>query len=150
VCLLGVSACGSNHAGRGAAVDLAPPRPGKHAGAACAALSGKLPARLDGHARREVNPASSLTAAWGDPPITLRCGVPRPAALGPAAALTVVNKISWFPEPVGSASPSRFTEVGREAYVEVTLPGRYEPAGAILVAISDAIGAAVQARPGGT
>jgi Protein of unknown function (DUF3515) len=60
-----------------------------------------------------------------------------------------VNGISWFPEPAGSASRSRFTAVGREAYVEVTVPGRDEPAAGVLVAISNAIGRAVPAKPGG-
>ena len=60
-----------------------------------------------------------------------------------------MNGISWFPEPAGSANPSRFTEVRRTAYVEVTVPSRYAPAAGILVAVSNAIAGAVPAKPAG-
>jgi Protein of unknown function (DUF3515) len=147
ICLL-LSACGSGRAGGPVIVEVSPPHPDPAAARVCAALGRELPFRLDGHSRRKASPASPLTAAWGDPPVTLRCGVPPPAALGPAAELTVVNGISWFPEPSGSATPSRFTEVGRGTYVEITVPARYAPAGPILVGISDAIAAAVPAKRG--
>ncbi len=148
ICLL-LSACESGRTGGPAVVHVSPPHPDPAAARVCAALGRTLPSRLDGHARRTTSPASPLTAAWGDPPVTLRCGVPRPAALGLAAELTVVNGISWFPEPAGSATPSRFTEVGRGAYVEVTVPARYAPAGPILVAMSNAIAATIPAKRGG-
>lgn len=147
-CLLLPGCAGPGGAAAGP-VPVAPPRPGQAASQLCTRLGGRLPARLDGQARRAVRPRSPFTAAWGDPPIALRCGVPLPAALAPTAELTVVNGVFWFTEPVSSATPSRFTEVGRQAYVEVTVPARYGPAGPILVAISDAIAAAVPAKPGG-
>jgi Protein of unknown function (DUF3515) len=133
----------------GSAVRLVPPRPARATTRRCAALAGLFPSRLDGHARRSASPSSPLTAAWGDPPIALRCGVPLPAALTPTAELTVVNGVSWFPEPPGSATPTRFTGVGRQAYVEVTIPARYAPAGPILVAISNVLARAIPAKPGG-
>jgi Protein of unknown function (DUF3515) len=131
------------------AVRLTPPHPAPPVSARCAALARGLPARLDGQARRAVSPASPLTAAWGNPPITLRCGVAPPAPLNPASELVVVNNISWFPEPAGGASPSRFTEVGREAYVEVSVPAPDAPAGPVLVAVSNAIIPVVPAKAGG-
>jgi hypothetical protein len=143
-----LTGCASGSAD-GGAVRLAPPHPAPSAGARCAALARRLPSRLGGQPRRRVRPGSPLTAAWGNPPITLRCGVPLPAALTPASELVVVNNVSWFAEPAGSANPSRFTEVRREAYVEVGVPARYAPAGPILVAVSDAIAAAVPAKAGG-
>jgi Protein of unknown function (DUF3515) len=132
-----------------AAVRLAPPTPPPAVARRCAALARGLPQRLDGQPRRAVKPSSPLTAAWGNPPIVLRCGVPLPAALTPTAELTVVNGVAWFPEPAGAATPARFTEVGREAYVELTVPARYAPAGPILVVVSNAIAPAVPAKPGG-
>ncbi len=142
--------CGrSGGAGGGGAVRLAPPHPAPPASARCTALARRLPSRLDGQPRRVVSPDSPLTAAWGDPPITLRCGVPLPAALTPASQLVAVNNVSWFAQPAGSATPDRFTEVGREAYVEVSVPARYSPAGPILVAVSNAIAPAVPAKAGG-
>ncbi len=153
-CVL-LAGCGSDGpgtgsaGGSGAAVRLVPPSAAPAAVAHCAALTRGLPSHLGGHARRAVTPGSPLTAAWGDPPIALRCGVPLPAALTPTAQLTVVNDVSWFAQPAGSAIPSRFTEVGREAYVELTIPTRYAPDAAILVAISNAIAPAVPAKAGG-
>ena len=148
-----LAGCGHGSAGGGAAgsgaVRLAPPPPAPPAGARGAALARRLPPRLGGQPRRTVRPDSPLTAAWGNPPITLRCGVPLPAALTPTSELVVVNNVSWFAEPAGSATPSRFTAVRREAYVEVGVPARYAPAGPILVAVSNAIGPAVPAKAGG-
>jgi uncharacterized protein DUF3515 len=148
-----LAGCGRGDAGAGVAGDgavrLAPPHPAPPAAARCAALARRLPSRLGGQPRRTVSPASPLTAAWGNPPITLRCGVPLPAALTPTSELVAVNGVSWFAEPAGSATPSRFTEVRREAYVEVGVPARYAPAGPILVAVSNAIAPAVPVKAGG-
>ena len=47
--------------------------------AACTALTKALPEELDkGVRRRAVTGDATRTAAWGDPPVTLRCGVPLP------------------------------------------------------------------------
>jgi Protein of unknown function (DUF3515) len=146
---LPLAGCGGAGAAGSGAVRLAPPHPAPPVRARCAALTRRLPSRLGGQPRRTVRPGSPLTAAWGNPPITLRCGVPLPAALTPASDLVAVNDVSWFAQPAGSAVPSRFTAVGREAYVEVGVPARYAPAGPILVAVSNAIAAAVPARAGG-
>ena len=46
---------------------------------ACTALLASLPDQLDkGVRRRPVTGDPTRTAAWGDPPVTLRCGVPLP------------------------------------------------------------------------
>jgi uncharacterized protein DUF3515 len=151
-CVL-LTACGGGSSctggRRGAAVALAPPRPATSAARYCAALARRLPARMGGQRRRAVRPPSPLTAAWGDPAITLRCGVPRPATLTPTTELTVVNGVAWFPQPPGAATPTLFTAVGRDAYVELAIPASYAPAGPILVAVSNAIAPAVPAKPGG-
>lgn len=145
-CLLAVG-CGAG------AVHVAPPNPGTDSRRLCQMLAHKLPSRMSGHDRRAVSPASPLTAAWGDPPVVLRCGVPLPASMPPTAELTVVNGISWF--PAGSAAsgsgsgPGLFTEVGRQARVELTVPPADEPAGRILVRISDLIRSVIPARPDG-
>ena len=47
--------------------------------AACATLLASVPAELDtGVRRRPVTGDATRTAAWGDPAITLRCGVALP------------------------------------------------------------------------
>jgi hypothetical protein len=146
-CLL-VAGCGSG------AVPAAAPSPGGATRRLCEVFSQRLPGRLDGHERRAVSPRSPLTAAWGDPPIVLRCGVPLPAGMAPTAELTVVNGISWFPAGSaaagGGSGPAVFTEVGREARVELTVPASDEPAASALVRVSDLIASVIPARPDGT
>jgi Protein of unknown function (DUF3515) len=138
--------CGSGPA------QVAVPHPDAGTRRLCQALSQRLPGRLGGRTRRAVSPPSPLTAAWGDRPIVLRCGVPLPAGMAPTAELTVVNGISWF--PAGSAAgsgpgPAVFTEVGRQGRVEVTVPASGDLAGPVLVSLSNLIGSVIPARPGG-
>jgi hypothetical protein len=102
-----------------------PPRPDTRAAAACADLHAALPGKLDGHPRREVRPGSDLTAAWGDPPIVLRCGVGVPGAYRPTSQLYTVNDVDWLPERLSKGYV--FTTVGRAAGVELTVPDRYSP-----------------------
>ena len=88
--------------------------------AACLRLYDALPGELDGHDRRETAPPSQRTAAWGDPPLRLRCGVGRPAELTRTAELLVVDGVDWF--LVERSSAYEFTTVGRQAYVELSVP----------------------------
>ncbi|MBA2768200.1 MAG: DUF3515 domain-containing protein [Sporichthyaceae bacterium] len=88
--------------------------------AACPRLHDALPDDLNGHDRRETVPPSRRTAAWGDPPLRLRCGVERPAGLTPTAEVLVVNGVDWFLTERSSAY--EFTTVGRRAYVELSVP----------------------------
>lgn len=92
----------------------------------CTSLVGKLPISVDGYRRVNTDPKSTTTAAWGPPFITLRCGVPTPAALGPASSLVTVNGVDWFAEELTNGTV--FTTVGREANVEITVPADVEPA----------------------
>jgi hypothetical protein len=101
------------------------PRPPEPVAAACARLVSDLPDELDGHPRRRVEPGSDRTAAWGDPPIVLRCGVPVPAAYGPTAQLYTINGVDWFAEELTAGYV--FTTVGRRANVEVTVPDEHAP-----------------------
>jgi Protein of unknown function (DUF3515) len=102
-----------------------PPPPTAPAAEACARLHAALPDSLDGHRKRDTKPASGLTAAWGDPPIILHCGVPVPAAYGPAAQLYTINGVDWFAEELTAGYV--FTTIGREAGVELTVPDDYKP-----------------------
>ncbi|HEX6471404.1 MAG TPA: DUF3515 domain-containing protein [Streptosporangiaceae bacterium] len=141
-CLAGcLTACGPGR------VELPPPAPAPRAVRLCAALHDRLPATLHGRQRRSTRPRSELTAAWGSPAIALRCGVPRPAAMRPTSELVTVNGIAWFPRPPDR--PVTFTAVGRAAYVEVTVPAAYAPAGDVLIELTPAITAAIPPKPGG-
>lgn len=108
---------------------------------ACAELSERLPTRVAGQDPRPTTPESVATAAWGDPPISLRCGVPTPAALQPTSALITINGIDWFTQDLEAGT--RFTTVGRVANVELTVPAAYEPEADVLVELALPISRAI-------
>jgi hypothetical protein len=108
------------------------PEPSPQAAALCRALRKELPKTVDGLGRSEAGPVSDFTAAWGDPPVRLRCGVPRPDVLTPGSAhynptadAVEVNGVSWLLEK--QQDGYRFTTTDRKAFVEVTVPGKYAP-----------------------
>lgn len=125
----------------GGALQVDAPRPAGAAAQACRALSTLLPERLDGESRRELEPQSPFTAAWGDPAIVLRCGVARPAALRRTSELASVNGVDWFAEQLTAGY--LFTSTGRVANVEVTVPDDYAPEVDPLVDLAGPIAQAV-------
>jgi len=129
-------------------VQVEPPHASARVAELCGALHDRLPAKLHGDERRTVTPESDLTAAWGDPALALRCGVPRPAALRPDSQLGDINGLSWLPEPEGA--PTRFTLLGRDAYVEVTVPRTVKLPGEVLSELSPALKATLPKRPDGS
>ncbi|WP_052432488.1 DUF3515 domain-containing protein [Streptacidiphilus carbonis] len=118
----------------GGAVHVAAPTPGGSAAARCGALVAALPKTLMGQSARSVAPAPGSTAAWGDPAVTLRCGVNAPGALDPASSeydpkldnhdAQDVNGVCWL---TGTAKGGGyvFTTIVQQTYVEVTVPGSY-------------------------
>ena len=115
--------------------------------AICSDLIDALPETVDGAGRRPTTPASPATAAWGEPPIVVRCGVAQPAALTSTSVLLEVNGIGWLPEPL--AAGTLFTAVefpdsepGQASelpFVEVAIPQEYQSPGGIISDISAAI-----------
>ena len=93
---------------------------------------------------RSTEPDSPSTAAWGDPAIVLRCGVPRPAALTRTAQLVSVNGVDWFAEELTGGYV--FTTYGRQAYVEVTVPDDYAPEIGPVTELSSSVAEAVPDR----
>ncbi|MFS8640658.1 MAG: DUF3515 domain-containing protein [Symbiobacteriaceae bacterium] len=73
--------------------------------------------------------------------------MPRPAAMRPDAQLVTINGVHWFPYP--QDRPVTYTAVGRQAYVEVTIPAKYEPAGDVLIELGDAIKTTIPENPEG-
>lgn len=99
----------------------------------CAAVLARVPAELAGQRQREVaDPAT--TAAWGSPPVILRCGVTEPTALEPTSGLVDVDGIAWLPEPLERGT--LFTSIGTRPRLEVTVPVEQDPAGPVLVELS--------------
>ncbi|MEY9966351.1 hypothetical protein ABIA33_004411 [Streptacidiphilus sp. MAP12-16] len=126
-----LSACSDDGSG---SVHVAAPAPTGTTATQCAALQAALPQALQGKQRRTVSPASANAAAWGNPAITLRCGVAEPGVMDPTSpsydplstkshALDV-NGLCWVSEDTKGGG-YRFTTVKQQAYVEVDVPGAY-------------------------
>ncbi|WP_235834437.1 DUF3515 domain-containing protein [Actinomadura logoneensis] len=105
----------------------------------------RLPATLHGLKRRDTTPESPLTAAWGDPAIALRCGVPLPSTYRMDEQLMEVNGLKWHGYP--HDRPVTWTLLGRQAYVEVTIPPKYAPPGDTLIEIGQAVSATIPVKP---
>lgn len=127
-------------AGCSAEVAVDAPSPDPQAAEICTAVMADLPTTLVGQPARDVAAGpDSPVAAWGTPPITLRCGVERPAALQPTSQCYETDGVGWFVEEV--ADGYLFTTIGRPAYVEVGVPSRYAPEADVLFDLVPAISA---------
>lgn len=119
-------------------VPVAVPSPAPEVATACEPLVAAVPGKVLDAKRRDATPPSRLTAAWGDPPIELTCGVAPPAAMATAMSQCFeVNGVGWYAEP--AVNGYIFTTVGRKLYVEVTVPTHYAPEANALTELSDAI-----------
>ena len=130
----GALAClltGTALAGCGRSVEVAP----APADPACPALVAALPDRIADLPRKDTSAAG--TAAWGDPPIVLRCGVGMPASYTPTSQLLDIDGIAWLSEDTPEGA--RFTSVRTAPRIEVTVPAAQEPASAALVDIVAAL-----------
>lgn len=115
---------------------MADPDPAPEVRQQCAALMAALPATVLDEQRRTVEPGQ-FSAAWGDPTITLKCGVEKPPGLGAASECWEVNGVGWFPEEAEGGY--LFTTIGRSAYVQVGVPSAYTSASDSLVDLAEAV-----------
>ncbi|MGH3910784.1 MAG: DUF3515 domain-containing protein, partial [Pseudonocardiaceae bacterium] len=102
----------------------------------CVHLLAALPQELDGDGDQSVHrrqvaalaPAAQApagAAAWGEPPVVLRCGLGRPAALMATSRLLDVSGVQFLPlPPLGNpgTGAGSWVAVDRPVYVVVTLP----------------------------
>ena len=100
--------------------------------AACAAFLADLPAVLAGEDARRTEPDDALGAAWGDPAITLTCGVDLPEDFDEFSSCEEADGVGWFVpvEQVEDQSADvTLTAAGYRPIVQVSLPGSYRPEG---------------------
>ena len=114
------------------------PAPSGAAAQACTALIPNLPGTILDSKRRTVTPGR-FSAAWGKPPISLRCGVDKPPGLTAASECFEVNGVGWYAER--AATGYLFTTIGRTAYVEVGVPSHYAPEANALVDLAAVVSA---------
>ncbi|TRV73672.1 DUF3515 domain-containing protein [Streptomyces sp. 130] len=111
--------------GGDAAASVSVPSPSPEAAAYCRALDGELPDTVGGLERSDPEPASPLTAGWGDGAIVLRCGVARPAKMDDDQSKGITaSGVNWMLEQREGDGP-RLTTTLRETYVEVSLSEAY-------------------------
>ncbi|MGJ9423989.1 DUF3515 domain-containing protein [Aeromicrobium sp. CF3.5] len=104
-------------------------------GSSCQALIDAAPDAVLEEASTPVD--SPRVAAWGDPRITLRCGVTQPESLLPTSRCDDVDGVGWFTEDEDGAQ--LFTTIGRNPNVSMEVPSDYEPAGAALIDVGDLV-----------
>ena len=119
------------------AVDIEPYEAQAGSGQVCHALVEALPDLVGDAVARDVDPDGGLTAAWGDPAVILRCGVPAPAEYRPDAQVFDVDGVEWL--PVEGDGGYFFTTIDREVYVEVAVPDDYAPEATVLTDLAEAI-----------
>jgi hypothetical protein len=107
----------------------------------CSDLVAALPDTVSDAVRREVDPPGGTVAAWGKPPVILRCGVPEPAGVDPTTAVLSVDGVDWLPVP--GQNGTFFVTVDRVAVVEVAVPRDYAPEADVLADLAPAVAAAV-------
>jgi len=120
------------------AVAVPDPAPAGSDLAACTRLMADLPASVLDQDRREAEPGR-FSAAWGDPAITLRCGVSKPPTLNLASQCLEVNGVGWFVEEAQGGQ--LFTTIGRQTYVELAVPSEYAPESGALVDVAATVSA---------
>lgn len=102
---------------------------------ACRKIMRGLPAELN-HQKRRTSTGSAFGAAWGNPAIVLRCGVPEPAGAvwspNNASSCLTVNGVDWFlqgeppaQDATASSGTLTVTTMYRSIAVEVTVPNSY-------------------------
>jgi hypothetical protein len=84
-----------------------------------------------------VDVPGRIAAAWGDPPIILRCGVEKPDALTPSSRCFEVSDVGWLAET--TADGYLFTTIGRAFHVSVEVPKAYDPAADALADLASTV-----------
>lgn len=125
-------------------VEMAAPALSERAATVCRALLSRLPDSVQGMAQRPVTAGPEQNAAYGEPAITVACGVPA-AQVPLTAELFDLDQVCWYQTAGDKASV--WTTVDREVPVRVTVPDAYNPPGQKAIAFSDALVAAVPSRP---
>ncbi|SDS31164.1 Protein of unknown function [Friedmanniella luteola] len=120
------------------AVQVPEPTPDPATRATCDAVLAALPDQVLESTTRPTRPGT-LSRAWGDPAIVLRCGVPAPPGLTATSECVEVDGVGWFREPADGGT--LFTTIGRAAFVEVGVPAGYAPEVDVLVDLAAAVGA---------
>jgi hypothetical protein len=117
-----------------APVAVAAPKLSPRSAQVCLAVTSQLPSAIRTLPARRVTAGPEQNAAYGEPPITMQCGVQQPAMCATPAGgsgcvpldteLLIMNGVCWYAAPGTQASA--FTTMDRETPVRVTVPTTYQ------------------------
>ena len=116
-------------------VQMAAPRLDARTAQVCLAVTSQLPTTLRDLPARKVSAGPEQNAAWGEPPITVACGVTQPTMCERVdgghpgcvpldATMYAMNGVCWWGQDLPATDV--FTTMDREVAVQVTVPGSYE------------------------
>ncbi|MDN5744441.1 MAG: DUF3515 domain-containing protein [Nocardioidaceae bacterium] len=124
-CLLLLTACGGP-----VDIDIDVPDLSGAEAEACAAFAADLPEVLNERARTEIEPSDAPAAAYGDPAIVVRCGVPEPEGFDLTASCERADGVGYFipdEQYEDQGLDVRITTAGYEPRVDVLVPAEYRP-----------------------
>jgi hypothetical protein len=103
----------------------------------CRALVSQLPDMVRDRAQRPVTAGPEQNAAYGDPAITMSCGLPQPS-FPPTDLVYPLDTVCWHADE-SPADATVWTTVDREVAVQVRVPKSYDSPGQWTIAFSDPI-----------
>jgi hypothetical protein len=103
----------------------------------CRALLSQLPGSVRDLAQRPVTAGAEQNAAYGDPPVTVACGVPSPQ-VAPTDRVWRIDDVCWI-EQAGGQPGTAVVTVDREVPVRVTVPDTYDGPGQWAAEFNDTI-----------
>ncbi len=117
------------------AVELAAPKLSARATEVCLAVTSQLPTQVRNLPARKVSAGPEQNAAYGEPPLTVSCGVTQPkmcetvddtsgTCVPLVADLLLMNRVCWYYQDKGDTTV--FTTMDREVPVQVGVPSAYE------------------------
>jgi hypothetical protein len=121
------------------AVSVKVPDLSQHDAEVCRALVTELPGELGKLPQRAVTGdggASEIAAAWGDPAVTLRCGV-EPVEVAGDAQLFRLGETCWY--VAETKQHTTWTTVDRENPVEVAVPAKLDEPGQLVQGLTTAV-----------
>ncbi|TDO92770.1 DUF3515 family protein [Enemella evansiae] len=122
-------------AGCGSTVQVTDPPVAADVRTACDQVITALPDKVLGKQRRGTS--GSLSGAWGEPPITVVCGIAEPEAMQRDTRCFEVNGVGWYAEQ--GQGGWLFTTIGRTATIQVGVPNKYAPEADALVDLAAAV-----------
>jgi hypothetical protein len=100
----------------------------------CLAVTSQLPTQVRNLPARKVTAGPEQNAAYGEPPITVACGLPQPKMCATLTAthgcvpldteLLNMNDVCWYADE--QTGQTAFTTMDREVPVTVTVPTSYQ------------------------